>query len=82
MAGLIGDYMEQHGTRFIRSAVPTQIVKENDQLRVTYDQNGESKSELFDTVMVATGRIADTKGLNLEDVGIKVDKNGKIFTNE
>jgi pyruvate/2-oxoglutarate dehydrogenase complex dihydrolipoamide dehydrogenase (E3) component len=33
---------------------------------------------VFDTVLFAIGRNADTKGLNLESVGVKTAKNGKI----
>lgn len=32
--------------------------------------------------MLAVGRSADTKGLGLESVGIKTDKNGKIIAND
>jgi pyruvate/2-oxoglutarate dehydrogenase complex dihydrolipoamide dehydrogenase (E3) component len=39
-------------------------------------------SEEFDTVLVATGRYADTQGLNLPAAGITInEKNGKIICN-
>ena len=37
---------------------------------------------MFDTVMFAIGRSADTKGLNLESVGVKTEKNGKIIAHD
>jgi pyruvate/2-oxoglutarate dehydrogenase complex dihydrolipoamide dehydrogenase (E3) component len=43
---------------------------------VTFD-NGAS--DVFDTVVVAVGRYADTKGLGLEAVGVKTDpSSGKV----
>ena len=43
---------------------------------MTYD-NGDS--DLFDTVVVAVGRYADTRGLGLEAVGVKTDPaSGKV----
>lgn len=40
-------------------------------------------TEEFDTILYATGRLPDTKGLNLEAVGVKMDDKGKIVaTNE
>ena len=38
--------------------------------------------DIFDTVLFAIGRSADTKGLNLEKVGVKIAKNGKIVCND
>jgi pyruvate/2-oxoglutarate dehydrogenase complex dihydrolipoamide dehydrogenase (E3) component len=37
---------------------------------------------VFDTVLYAIGRYADTKKLNLEQVGVKLNKDGKIICNE
>ncbi len=45
---------------------------------MTFD-NGAS--DVFDTVVVAVGRYADTAGLGLEAVGVKTDKSsGKVGT--
>ena len=37
---------------------------------------------MFDTVLFAIGRSADTKFLNLEQVGVKTAPNGKIIAGE
>eukprot|EP01138_Halocafeteria_seosinensis_P012862 gb/GECG01013139.1/.p1 GENE.gb/GECG01013139.1/~~gb/GECG01013139.1/.p1 ORF type:complete len:618 (+),score=95.37 gb/GECG01013139.1/:1-1854(+) len=80
-AEIIGENMQHHGTHFIRKAVPKEITKQDDgKLKVTYvmkDDNSEY-SDVFDTVLAATGRYADTKGLDLQNAGVQVAKNGKI----
>jgi thioredoxin reductase (NADPH) len=82
-------YMENAGTKIITGVTPTKIVKipagtngsERDQFNVTYS-NGDSG--VYDTVMCAIGRRADTHKLNIESLGVKVNpSNGKIIaTNE
>ena len=84
IAERIGDNMaEAHGVKFVRPAVPKAIEKlASGRLRVTWahaDTGAEAADE-FDTVFVATGRGADTKGLNLGAAGVAVDKSGKVPT--
>ena len=43
---------------------------------------GSLKEDTFDTVLFAIGRGADTKGLNLDHVGVKVAENGKILAGD
>ena len=54
---------------------------DNHKLKVIFNDGDE---DVFDTVLYATGRVADTKNLRLENVNIKVnnDNYGKILTNE
>eukprot|EP00049_Salpingoeca_infusionum_P011480 m.199419 g.199419 ORF g.199419 m.199419 type:complete len:520 (+) comp14943_c0_seq1:358-1917(+) len=84
IAGKIGDYMENTGTKFVQPATPTRIEKlESGKLAVTFDHEGTEKTEEFDTVFFATGRDVCTKGIGLETVGVEVDpKSGKIVHSE
>lgn len=85
-AEIIGDYMQNHGTKFIRQAVPKEIKKLDDgKLQVTYTmrEDNSEHTDVFDTVLAATGRYPDTKDLGLENAGVKKAPNGKIpVTNE
>ena len=45
-------------------------------------KGGDSKEELFDLCLVATGRRPYTEGLGLEGVGIQTDKLGRIGVDE
>lgn len=78
-ADLIGAYMEDHGVKFKREVVPTKLEKvDGDRIQVTFSDNSQ---DVYDTVLVAIGRSADTPNLGLENVGIKTNwKNGKIPT--
>ena len=61
--------MEAKGTKFIHGATPSNITPTDDgKYEVTFS-NGSS--DVFDTIMAATGRTADTAGLNLEAVGVE-----------
>ena len=42
----------------------------------------QEESGEYDTVLFAIGRYALTKGLNLENVGLKAESNGKFIVNE
>jgi len=79
-ADKVGAMMAEIGTRFLNGFIPTKIVKTDaGKLEVTLaNTSGESVVEQFDTVLYATGRHADTAGINLEAVGVKSLKNGKI----
>jgi thioredoxin reductase (NADPH) len=79
MANLIGDYMEkQAGIKFIRGAVPVEIVRvkegEPGEVLVKYkNEKGEILEETFNTVLVAVGREACTNELDLAKVGVKIN---------
>lgn len=90
MADKIGEYMEKHGVKFIRSAVPTEIVKVKapeegvapGEYIVKYKTNdGKILEETYNTVVLAVGREACTDKLNLDKAGVKVNpKNKKVLT--
>eukprot|EP00825_Cyclidium_porcatum_P022607 TRINITY_DN2487_c0_g2_i2.p1 TRINITY_DN2487_c0_g2~~TRINITY_DN2487_c0_g2_i2.p1 ORF type:complete len:411 (-),score=79.25 TRINITY_DN2487_c0_g2_i2:627-1859(-) len=88
MANKIASYVEQHHVKFIRDATPYTIEKiENDKRKVTWKSVDEKKNEQlhheeFDTVMLAIGRVADTKNIGLDKVGVQTSKNGKIICKE
>jgi len=84
IAEMIGKYMENHGTKFLRPAVPHKIEKlDTGKLKVTYSVDGSAETtDEFDTVLFATGRYPDTKNLGLDAAGINVNRAGKIPVNE
>jgi len=76
-ADLIGDYMEDHGVKFKKEVLPKKLEKVNgDRIQVTFT---DDSVDVFDTVLVAIGRYADTDKLGLDNVGVDVvQKNKKI----
>lgn len=84
MANRVGAYMEAHGTKIYRPAIPLELTKsESGKTLVRYKNTADNveKTEEFDTVLFCVGRTPNTKHLNLEKVGISLAKNGKIITN-
>jgi len=76
MSERVGKYMEKHGVRFIRNAVPSKLEKHGDKIRVFHNN---TEFEDFDTVLAAVGRDPDTKHLGLDKAGVEVDGgSGKI----
>merc|ERR1711971_131746 len=82
----IGKYMEHVGCKMIKEHVPEKFEKlDNGKIRVHYKPSkggGASKSEDFDTVLMAVGRNPDTKGLNCDAAGLKTNKWGKFEVND
>mmetsp|Transcript_16501 Transcript_16501/g.32031 ORF Transcript_16501/g.32031 Transcript_16501/m.32031 type:complete len:600 (+) Transcript_16501:11-1810(+) len=77
MADKVGDAMEKLGAKFIRGAVPQKLERTDDGRILVHWDDG---SDVFDTVLSAVGRHADTSKIGLENVGIKTNHVGKIKT--
>ncbi|KAF6216591.1 hypothetical protein GE061_000934 [Apolygus lucorum] len=85
----IENYMTSYGVKFLKECVPTSVAKytEEDGKQLTWVKgqfnSGDLFEGMFDTVLVAVGRTALTKELNLDSVGIEVNsRNQKILVNE
>uniref|UniRef100_H3CPJ1 thioredoxin-disulfide reductase (NADPH) n=1 Tax=Tetraodon nigroviridis TaxID=99883 RepID=H3CPJ1_TETNG len=89
MANRAGQYMEEHGVKFLRKYVPVQIEELEagtpGRLKVTAKstESDEIIEEEYNTVLIAVGRNACTDKIGLDKVGVKVNpKNGKIPVND
>jgi pyruvate/2-oxoglutarate dehydrogenase complex dihydrolipoamide dehydrogenase (E3) component len=84
MANRIGFFMEKNHTKFIQGATPSKLEKPDPvgPIKVTYNLGKVEKVEEYDTVLFAIGRYAVTKGLKLENAGVKVEFNGKFIVND
>ncbi|XP_013140297.1 PREDICTED: thioredoxin reductase 1, mitochondrial isoform X4 [Papilio polytes] len=82
MAQLVTAEMEERGVRFHHKCVPLSVEKlESGQLKARWQNTdtGEQSEDVFDTVLMATGRYALTKALNLPAAGVTVvTESGKI----
>jgi thioredoxin/glutathione reductase (selenoprotein) len=81
-ADKIGEIMDAYGTTFLRDVVPFSISKAaSGQLEVKLADSKTGsviRTEVYDTVLLATGRTPDTASIGLETVGVSVTQNGKI----
>ena len=82
MAGIIGEYMEKHGVRFIKESVPVEIVRVRAstkdkagevQVKYKHVDTGQISTETFNTVILAVGRDPCTKELELNKAGVKIN---------
>ncbi|GBG90596.1 hypothetical protein CBR_g50939 [Chara braunii] len=77
----IAQYMEDHGTKIIKKAVPVKFEEaENGKILVSYAEQGNVlKKDVFDTVILAVGRDALTLDLGLDKAGVRFNPTtGKI----
>ncbi|CAG5011480.1 unnamed protein product [Parnassius apollo] len=82
MAQMVTNEMEEKGVKFHHKCIPLSVEKlESGQLKARWQntETGKQSEDVFDTVLMATGRYALTKALNLPAAGITcVTENGKI----
>eukprot|EP00918_Siedleckia_nematoides_P001220 GHVU01002899.1.p1 GENE.GHVU01002899.1~~GHVU01002899.1.p1 ORF type:complete len:406 (+),score=37.46 GHVU01002899.1:414-1631(+) len=72
----VGKLMAECGVRFLQSTLPSSMSKAvNGRIQVAFS---DGKVDEFDTVVYATGRYPDTKGLNLAEAGVATTAKGKV----
>jgi thioredoxin reductase (NADPH) len=86
MAGRLGEYMKNHGIKFLKECTPVRISKNesNNKLIVEIKNHQENRifSDEYDTCLMAIGRTADTQKLGLDTLGVKLSKSGKIIVSQ
>ncbi|WP_226667657.1 dihydrolipoyl dehydrogenase [Metabacillus litoralis] len=75
--------MTQKGIKIITSAkvLPESLVKDEHQVTIRADHNGEQPSFSAERILVSVGRLPNIEGIGIENTDIKVEK-GYIDTNE
>jgi pyruvate/2-oxoglutarate dehydrogenase complex dihydrolipoamide dehydrogenase (E3) component len=63
------------------SSTITGIEKNNQEIIIHLQQNGGTKTIIGDVLLVASGRVPNSRGFGLEELGIKMDDRGYIQTN-
>jgi len=80
--GKIGDYMEHHGTNFLKKCSPTKFVKGQEKAVGCHFKNGatgEESYQEYDTVLLAIGRKGEAAKLGLDNAGVWYSaKTGKV----
>jgi len=72
----LAEDMRQHGTRIHFDQSVTGIRRDGQRLAVT--GSGGSDAGVFDTILFATGRVPNTQGLGLEQIGVGLDARGYV----
>jgi len=78
-ADRIGNYMKGHGVKFNMGVTPSKLERvQDDRIKVTFS---DGTNGVYDTVLSAVGRTADTAKLDLESVNVATNpKNRKVVT--
>jgi pyruvate/2-oxoglutarate dehydrogenase complex dihydrolipoamide dehydrogenase (E3) component len=80
-AGLVRDSLERDGvTVRLRSSV-TAVESLRGEKRLTFESGGEREEMAADGVLVATGRISNVEGLDLEKAGAALDPQAGVIVN-
>jgi len=74
--------LEKQGLAIKTGAEVKRVEKQSKTVKVVYQHNGEEVSQIFDRLLVATGRKPNTQHLHTESVGLDVDEKGFIIVNE
>ena len=74
-------YLKEDGVKVICGAV-YQSIKEDNGICLCYDHEGKTHHLMADHVLAATGRKANSSGMGLEELGIKLAPNGGIVVDQ
>ncbi|MDK4535013.1 dihydrolipoyl dehydrogenase [Kingella kingae] len=75
-------FTKEQGIAIELSVKIQQIQNEANGVRVEYEVNGEKRTDVYDKLIVAIGRVPNTQGLGADKVGLTVDERGFIAVNE
>lgn len=73
-------WMEKSGVKLHKKSHVTKVEGERGQTLTVHTDNGEKID--VDVVLWAIGRKANTQGLGLEEIGVKLDKKGDVVVDE
>lgn len=81
-AELVVKGLEEDGVNILLGHKAARFEKEGDIQRAYLEHNGEEVVVEFDYVMLALGRVANTKGFGLEDIGVELTERGTVKVND
>lgn len=73
--------MEKRGIKFTMQAAVSSIENCDEGLKVNYECKGKAGETTADTVLIATGRAANTEGIGIENINITTER-GCIVVND
>jgi len=78
----LGDYLRGEGLDIHTGVQIRQVARADTGYSVSFSEAGALQAARAEQLLVATGRRANTKGLGLEDVGIRLGTKGEVLVNE
>ena len=77
--GHIAEHMMRHGIDIHDGTNILRMAREGDRIRVT---STTGREEVVDRVLFATGRVPNTAGLGLEEVGVETGRRGEVVVDD
>ena len=81
-AAIVHQSLEEDGVNILTQHKAVQISNNNDQKQLICESGNDSVAISFDEILVAVGRRANTENLGLEAIGVELNKNGTIKTDD
>ncbi len=81
-AGVVHQSLEDDGVKVLANHKAVEITAAGNQKQLICESGNETVAVGFDEILVAVGRRANTENLGLEAVGVELNKNGTIKTDE
>ena len=83
IAAIAQEILESEGTTIHLNARVKELAQDAlQEIKVVYDQNGETKQVAGTHLLLAVGRVPNSDRLNLEAAGVEVNERGYIVVNE
>ena len=79
---IIKEILENKGVKLYFNTSVKKFEDSNDRVKVTYLKDKEELVEVFDKVLVAVGRKANTENLGLENTSIELGKFGEVIVDD
>lgn len=81
-AELVVKGLQEDGVNILLGHKAARFEKDGDTQHAYLEHNGEEVVVEFDYVMLALGRVANTKGFGLEDIGVELTERGTVKVND
>ncbi len=82
IADAVNDIMQNEGISVELGMDVQKVAAAKNGVKVTFEQNGDSKTVQGTHLLVGAGRIPNTDGLNLDAAGVETDDRGRIPVND
>jgi len=82
LAGLLQKYLEEEGIEICTSVEVESVRQKGKEKVITATVNGKEREYSGEELLIAAGRNANTKELNLGVLGVKLGKRGEVLVNE
>ena len=81
-AAMVMDRFQKEGVLVLLNHAAKKIGIAGEEKELVCDHGGQEVRITFDEILIALGRVPNAKGFGLEEMGVELDKNANIQTNE